>query len=69
MPGQVSSRSINANGLIPRATMPPLTSGSPLKVDVNSSSNKSSAAGADLISRVVNQASPNGVGVSIDIVV
>tara|TARA_Y100000588_G_scaffold393580_1_gene510135 strand:- start:2941 stop:3090 length:150 start_codon:yes stop_codon:yes gene_type:complete len=49
--------------------MPPLTSGSPLKVDVNSSSNKSSAAGADLISRVVNQASPNGVGVSIDIVV
>mgnify|MGYP004088970889 FL=1 len=67
MPSQVSSPTVNSNGLLPSTRMLPLTSGHPIKVENNSTSN--TAAGSDLISRVVNQASPNGIGVSIDITV
>ena len=69
MPGRISSPTVNSNGLLPSTSMPPLTSGHPIKIDSGNTSNTSSAAGADLISRAVNRASPNGVGVSIDMTV
>ena len=35
MPSQVSSPTVNSNGLLPSTRMPPLTSGHPIKVENN----------------------------------
>lgn len=67
MPSGVSFK-INSNGLIPRSSMPPLTQPRPLKADPNGTANTNTAAGGDLIAKVVSQSSM-GVGVNIDIIV
>ena len=59
-----ASFSVNSNGLIPKASMPPLVNPSPLKPDANGNSNTDTA--ADLIARVVGQ-SPQGVGENVDL--
>jgi hypothetical protein len=61
-----TSINVNSNGLIPKASMPPLTSARPLKADARGDANTSSAAGGDLISRVIVQGSKN-VGGNIDV--
>lgn len=48
-----ASFNVNSNGLIPRASIPPLVSPRPLKVDATGDSN--TAAGRDLIARVLGQ--------------
>jgi hypothetical protein len=58
-----ASFSVNSNGLIPKASMPPLVSPSPLKPDANGNSN---TAAGDLIARVVGQ-STQGVGENVDL--
>ena len=62
------SHNVNSNGLIPRSSMPPLTNPRPLKADPNGTANTDTAAGADLIARVVSQSSL-GIGVKIDLIV
>jgi hypothetical protein len=62
-----ASLNVNSNGLIPRATTPPLISPRPLKSDPSGTSNTNTAAGGDLIARVVGQAS-QGVGGNIDVI-
>lgn len=61
-----TSLNVNSNGLIPRASMPPLVSPRPIKPDPNGNSNTSTAAAGDLISKVVGQAF-QGVGGNIDL--
>ena len=59
-----ASFSVNSNGLIPKASMPPLVNPSPLKPDANGNSNTDTA--ADLIARVVGQPT-QGVGENVDL--
>lgn len=61
-----ASFSVNSNGLIPKASMPPLVNPSPLKPDANGNSNTDTAAAGDLIARVVGQ-STQGVGENVDL--
>ena len=63
-----ASLNINSNGLIPRSSMPPLTQPRPLKSDPNGTANTHTAAGGDLIAKVVSQSSM-GVGVNIDLII
>lgn len=67
MPSRVALN-VNSNGLIPKASVPPLVNSRPLKVDANGDSNTPVAAGGDLIARVVGQA-PNGVGGNVDLTI
>jgi hypothetical protein len=60
-----TSLNVNSNGLIPRASMPPLTSPRPLKTDPNGNANTNSAAGGDLVAKVVGQ-SAQGIGSIVD---
>ena len=57
---------VNSNGLIPRSSMPPLVSTTPLKSDANGNSNTVSAAAGDLIGKVVSQGA-QGVGSNVDL--
>ena len=67
MPGGVDF-TINSNGLTARPQMPSLTSLRPITSDTNSTANSTSAAGADLMTKVVKGAF-NGVGGNVDITV
>ena len=61
-----TSLNVNTNGLIPRASMPPLVSPRPLKTDASGDANTGTAAGGDLISKVVGQGF-QGVGGNVDL--
>lgn len=61
-----ASFSVNSNGLIPRASMPPLVSSRPLKPDANGSSNTDTAAAGDLIAKALKPSSL-GVGENVDL--